>query len=64
MLCVFGVFLALFAVFISLLFSLFPTVHRKTHFLVNLQRDNNDSDYDYESLNATDPSTPPSNHWL
>ena len=64
MLYVFGVFLALFAVFISLLFILFLTVHRKPHFLVNLQRDNNDSDSDSESLNATDPSTPSSSQWL
>ena len=43
-LCVFGVFLAFAAVFISPLFTLFVTVHRKTNFLVNLYWDNKHSD--------------------
>ena len=42
----FGVFLALVAVFISLLFILLVTMHRKTNFLVNLYRDNTYSDTD------------------
>ena len=47
----FAVFLAFVAVFISLLFILFLTVHRKTNFLVNLYWDSNYSDSD--SLNVS-----------
>ena len=42
----FGVFLTFVAVFISLLFNLFVTVHRKTNFLANLYWDNKYSDSD------------------
>ena len=46
MLCVFGVILAFVAVLKYVLFILFPTVHRKTNFLVNLYGDNKYSDSD------------------
>ena len=48
--CVPCVFLALVAVFISLLFILFVTVHRKTNFLVNVYWDNTYSDSDSDTL--------------
>ena len=44
--CASGVFLAFVAVFISLLFILFDTVHCKTNFLVNLYWENKYSDSD------------------
>ena len=40
----FGAFLAFAAVFISLLFNLFVTVHRKTNVLANLYWDDKYSD--------------------
>ena len=48
----FGVFLAFVALFLSQLFILFVTVHRKTNFLVNLYWDNRYSDSD------SSPSSP------
>ena len=42
----FGVLLAFVALFLSLLFILFVTVHRETHFLVNVYWDNTYSDSD------------------
>ena len=46
----FGVFLAFDEVFISLLFILFVTVHRKTNFLVNLYWENKYSDSDFFNI--------------
>ena len=43
-------FLAFVAVFISMLFILFVTVHHQTNFLVNLYWDNKDSESHYDKL--------------
>ena len=59
----FSVFLVFVAVFISLLFIQFVTVHCKTNFLVTFYWDNEDSDSDSDSeLSIKDLFTQPKPH--